>query len=521
MTRISLSTPEHESTSRWPGRCTKLLLSALFILGACTGKTPDQEPNPPDGGVDEVSSASVRATGGRRGGSIGDRTGEGDGGGTVLAGYFALRHRWQLSDLRYGEFHSHSNYSIDAATCGAVPGQSTGDPTDAYEYADETTDLDFVGLSDHAEFRNPLARPWRHRRDGLSIWQSEIALGMEANDESLLRDNDVLFVFADWEYTNTPGFTYCHSDAGYGHKNVIFRDLDPDLLPEQRFGACLLDEEHLAEDAWELFDALDDYRPSCEGCEGSALTIIHTPAMVGDPEAPDNAQNHSTDWDAVDPDFVRHVEIMSKWGSSEGHAPSAAGCMDSDRPHDHPTGDVDEDLSVRSTLLRRWIDEGDARYQLGFVGGTDNHLGRPGNDEPEQCGMGYRGAITGIVVPDLDRAGLWSNLWNRRTIALSTGSRIRLLAAVETGGRHLPMGDLGPHDGTIRVRALASSEVSELHLIVDGCLERVIDGNTLDETLSIDVDERHYVYVRAVEVRSEEDHRYAWSSPIYLGEPEE
>lgn len=83
------------------------------------------------------------------------------------------------------------------------------------------------------------------------------------------------------------------------------------------------------------------------------------------------------------------------------------------------------------------------------------------------------------------------------------------------------MGDLGPHDGTIRVRALASSEVSELHLIVDGCLERVIDGNTLDETLSIDVDERHYVYVRAVEVRSEEDHRYAWSSPIYLGEPEE
>jgi len=438
-----------------------------------------------------------------------------------VSSYFARHHDWRLSYVRFGEFHSHSLYSADAATCGAVPGQETYDPTGAYEYADDVEDLDFVGLSDHAEYPNPIARPREHRRQRLNLWQSETLLGMDANDESVRDGDDAFIVFADWEYTNTPGFDNCHSDAGYGHKNVIFRDLSPDLLPEQRYAACNTRADYLAPDAWALWEALDEYRPSCPRCVGDAMTIVHTPAMVGDVENPDNAQNHSTDWDAMDGDFVRHVELMSKWGNSEGHAPEAAGCSDPDTPLEHPTGDIDDTIAIRSILYGRWIDDGNPDFVLGFVGGTDNHQGRPGNDIAGMCGMQYRGGITGIVSRPLTREGLWTSLWDRSTIALTADSRIRLLVAAETGGRHITMGEVGPHDGTVRVRALASDEVSELHLIVDGCLDRVIDGRVLDETIDFDDTDRHFVYVRAVEVRSPDDERQAWSSPIYLGEPEE
>ena len=124
--------------------------------------------------------------------------------------YFTKQFGLSLGNIYWGEFHCHTNYSIDAAVCSA------NSPDKAYEYARDQTELDFVALSDHAE-------------DAIALW-----------------------------------------------------------------------------------NALDGYRPSGEGEEGTALTVVHTPANVSEKE--DDALDHRTDWRYMDQDFVRHVEIYSKWG---------------------------------------------------------------------------------------------------------------------------------------------------------------------------------------------------------------
>jgi hypothetical protein len=414
-----------------------------------------------------------------------------------------------LDDVYWGEFHAHTTYSIDAAGCTAVYRDDTLDPPDAYAFARETSNLDFVCLSDHAEEPNPTARPPEHRRDRLSVWQSEIRHAMDANVEDPAAP-DALIVFAGWEYTNTAGGEGIGSETGFGHKNVVFRDLDPEVLPEARYGAFLVDETVVAEDATALWAAMDEYR-------GAAFTIVHTPAMIGGGE--DSIDNHSTDWDYMDSDFVRHVEVMSKWGTWEGNAPDAAGCDDADVPLDAMPEITDEQRTIRTTLYERWIEEGDPRFVLAFVGGTDTHAGRPASEAIDECGFPNHGGMTGVVASALSRNELWEALTLRHTLAATTGNQLPVLLAVETGGTSLFMGEQGDHDGSMRVRVLAGAAADEVHLVVDGCLVTSVEAREIDVTLDI-APGRHFVYARALDVRSEDDHRQSWSSPVYLGTPE-
>jgi len=431
--------------------------------------------------------------------------------------YFKTQFGLTLDQIYWGEFHDHTLYSGDAKYC-IVNGEPARLPAGAYAYARDEADLDFVGLSDHAEQLNLEVLP----PEDPDPWQSLLRIGREYNNEDSA-NGKIFIVFPGWEYTNTdsgPEHEF-GSETGYGHKNVVFKSFDH--VPSTRYAAWTFpdalwdppDPDDIAEDAAALWERLVEYRPQCDGCEGDAVTIVHTPCMGGIYNS-----NHSTDWDFMDADFVRNVELVSKWGNSEGLSPEEANCIQEDEPFEHPGERIIVEKTVRSILSRRWIEEGDELFLLSFLGGTDDHSGRPGNPDLNILTMPHRGAITGIAAPALTRDDLWTALWNRHTLAASTGEpKIPLLLAVETGGQHLLMGDLGSHDGTARVRVTADGVVEEIELVVDSCLFRSIGENTADETIPLGPG-RHYIYARAVVREVGGGTRKAWTSPVYLDVPD-
>lgn len=422
--------------------------------------------------------------------------------------YFAERFGLGLESVYWGEFHTHSAYSLDAVACLA------NGPEEAYRLAKDPggADLDFLTISDHAELQNVFALP----PGDPDLWRSLLRIGREANNEDPAAGK-VFIVFPGWEYTNThAGIPQTGSPEGYGHKNVVFKSLDD--VPPVRYGAFALPADALARTNADLWERLDPWRPNGPDGEAGALTIVHTPAMNG-AGAFARGADHQTDWDFMDADFVRNVEISSKWSSTEGPEPEAADCA----AEDDPAFALDPWLipakTVRSVLHERWIRDGGPAFRLSFVGGTDTHEGRPGNPDIFACLPPlFRGAITGIAAQALTRDDLWSGLHARHTIAATTGPRRPMLAAVETAGRHLLMGDAGPHDGSARIRALADPEVRRLDLIVDGCRVRSVPGHRLDETLDLDAG-RHYMYVRGRTASPDGKRQQVWSSPVYLGPP--
>jgi len=225
----------------------------------------------------------------------------------------------------------------------------------------------------------------------------------------------------------------------------------------------------------------------------------------------------------MDKDFVRNVELYSKWGSSEGPPPPNASCQQDDSASllDYESDEHDETKTLRVLLHDRWIEQGDARFCLSFVGGTDNHMGQPGNDQEKSCTnsdtvMEYRGSVTGIAAPSISRASLWSGLWNRHTLLATTGpTRLPLLVAAETGGKHALMGELAQHAGSARLIALTDPGADELEVILDGCLHQTVKGSALDLDIPLSSG-RHYVYVRATRQDAGGLRSQSWSSPVYL-----
>ena len=423
--------------------------------------------------------------------------------------WFAQTYGLTLDHIHWGEFHAHTSYSVDAAVCDALS------PSQAYAYADsdQESGLDFVGLSDHAEMPNDDAVPEQDE----NLWASLLRLGQEATREGA-GEPDPFIVFPGWEYTNTYGmgglFT---SETGYGHKNVVFRNFDS--VPSARFGAFNVVSPLEAEDAQELWEKLADFGPACDGCPGDVLTIVHTPAQKGTVDAHD----HRTDWNVMNPDFVRHVEIISKWGNSEGFPPEDAACDQNDEPFDHDADAIDPDSAVRQILYEHWIEDGNSDFILGFVGGTDTHDGTPGSPDPSNCDAlpgELRGGITGIVSQKSDRDSLWENLWDRHTQASTAGGKTAVLFAVACGDESALMGETIQCNQEAEIMVYAEGSVDYLEIVINGCLADKVDGSTLYRySLPIDADQRGYIYVRAIR-NNGTTLDMTWTSPVYLGNSE-
>ena len=151
----------------------------------------------------------------------------------------------------WGDLHSHTVYSDDAATADPLPGP----PSSALAWAADPSrgDLDFCAITDHAEVLTA------------AEWDSTLAQFRSFHQGDFVP-------FLGFEYTNS-GWT-----PGHGHKCVIFRDLEH--VPAAPLGCTAYPDPPAL---WQALDA--------SPAAGRYMTIPHHPAKDADYGA-----NMSTDW---------------------------------------------------------------------------------------------------------------------------------------------------------------------------------------------------------------------------------
>ena len=174
------------------------------------------------------------------------------------------------------------------------------------------------------------------------------------------------------------GYEWQH--AGYGDKVIVYLNGDQPYLP------------------------VDDRRSNLPAKLYEALRASDALAISHHSNYPFPAWVPGTDYDQVETDVERVIELWSMHGSSEGYDPS-----------DRPLVGGAPDNSVYAALRQG--------LRLGFVAGSDTHSGRPGGAAKEP--RPYPGGLAAVWAPDLTRRDLFSAIHDRRTYAL-TGARIVL-----------------------------------------------------------------------------------------------
>jgi len=133
--------------------------------------------------------------------------------------------------ILFGDLHVHTTFSTDAFlwSLPMLNGDGAHPVADACDYARFCSALDFWSINDHAEASTP--RKWRETL--ASIEQCNAVAG-DATDPDVV-------AFLGWEWTQVG----LRPEEHYGHKNVIFRELDPEVVPPRPIGAAGLATEGL------------------------------------------------------------------------------------------------------------------------------------------------------------------------------------------------------------------------------------------------------------------------------------
>lgn len=125
--------------------------------------------------------------------------------------------------ILFGDLHVHTTFSPDAFIM-SVPlmgGSGLHPPADACDYARYCSSLDFWSINDHAEGITP--RRWAETRQ--SIRECNAVAGDPANPDM------VSFLGWEWSQVNTDPAKH------YGHKNVVFLDIDDESVPARAIAA--------------------------------------------------------------------------------------------------------------------------------------------------------------------------------------------------------------------------------------------------------------------------------------------
>ena len=203
-------------------------------------------------------------------------------------------------------------------------------------------------------------------------------------------------------FVTFPGYEWSANTSLGGDHNVYFRDDDATTLERSSHwqvaeGAARADGLRPVEALYERFRGRDD--------------VLVIPHQGGRPAT----------LEGLDPDLTPFVEVASVWGHFEwfGREALAAG---------HP---------------------------VGFVGGSDDHCGRPGDAPPDELAKhNVSGGLMAVDAGALTREALWAAMRERRVYATS-GARVGL--DLEVAGA--PMGAEttadGPVDVACRVRGTA------------------------------------------------------------------
>jgi hypothetical protein len=440
--------------------------------------------------------------------------------------------------LVWGDLHGHTNLSMDGCEdpeAGCRPRRETLGQ-DYFANAEEAG-LDFAAITDHAEFDEIT-------EDGgpaLDIWDA--TLDLVAAAEGL--DDFVPLLGFEWTHRVKREEVLGPDDDPEdlaeaftaGHRTVILSEPDAcrayrlaSRTPAESFvkaGTAIsynvVEEHREATRLADLYDALDDATLECDPVE--SLSWYHHPAMVGP-----NPVSWGLEHNLEQIDRERLVEVASEHGSSECRDPLQEGCefrsqVDEYRDNHVGWGSIQEAL--------------DLGFQLGFVGGTDAHDGRPGSlsdgpslvaqkqvDDvpPEKLAphiMAYAGAITGAWISGgLERETVWEALADRRCFASTARLGGAALAAVGADGQLYLAGSTVPGAAFplhLMVRLEPSTEVSveriELVEPHDGAVLASAEGPSLE--LWLEDPGGAAVYLRARLEWEGEEHR-AWFSPLFL-----
>lgn len=281
--------------------------------------------------------------------------------------------------LYVGDLHCHDYMS-----------EAEGYPDEVYRWAREERKLDFVSIS-------PQAHGWL---------DNETWTVTRYMTERYLKEG---------EFVTLLGFEWQHT--GYGDKVVHYLGGDQPYLPvdDARYRS-----------AKGLYAALRD---------SDALVISHHPCY------PAGSWCSSTDFEAIETDVERLVELWSMHGSSEGY--------DSE---DRPLVTHDPERQVMAALRNG--------VRLGFVAGSDSHSGRPGGSAKEP--RPYWGGMAAVWAKDLTRRSIFEALRARRTYAL-TKARIVLGMTVNGAmmGSEIPAADVAG----INVRVSATGEIAKVEVL--------------------------------------------------------
>ena len=133
----------------------------------------------------------------------------------------------------FGDLHVHSTLSVDAFqwSLPLMGGEGVHPPADACDFARFCSQLDFYSLTDHAEALTP--RTWAMVKE--SVRQCS-AVDAESEQPDLV-------AFPGFEWTQIGSTPENH----YGHRNVIFKDIEDDRVPARPIAAPGLAAEAMAD----------------------------------------------------------------------------------------------------------------------------------------------------------------------------------------------------------------------------------------------------------------------------------
>jgi hypothetical protein len=343
-----------------------------------------------------------------------------------------------------------------------------------YRFARDVVHLDFTALTDHDYALT--ADEWRQIQEGAQYFNQP--------------ERFVTFLAYEWGWNSD-------ADADHGHRNVL----------------SLHDDLPLVCSSWQgsntppaLFNTLR--RLARTGTD--ILAIPHHPARL--------EGRTWCNWETVDPQFERLIEIYSGWGSSE-HAGEPYPLL-------KRGGTVRPDGPVERTPVHEatghFAQDGLRRgLQLGFVGGSESHDGRAGHAAVhgpgfvKQSPFFYPSGLTGLWARRKTRSALWSALWNRRSVA-TTGARLLLYLDID----EQPLGQTietaaPPH--ALRVRAHGTGPLARVVVVRNNEDWHIVPRPGWDCAFAIDdlplpLEPGDWYYARA----EQEDGQLAWTSPVWV-----
>ena len=342
-----------------------------------------------------------------------------------------------LKDAYFGETHVHTSYSLDAYIGGA---RIT--PDEAYKFAQGGEvfvngqkhsigrPLDWVAVSDHAEFigemystqvpgakggDNPMLEELRGLKtvDEQRAWFMKYVINNMRGEHpdhppfyagpettrSAWKDVEIKAAIDNYrpgKFTTLAGFEWTSAqNAGNMHRNVIFRDLD--VLPEVPLSALDTNDE---EKLWA-------WMAEQEKKGSKLLAIPHnsngSKGLMFEPL--DNSGKPITaDYARLRSHFERLIEMMQIKGNSEVYrtfwpADEFANFENADSVGSFSGRTFKKEDFVRWAVVKGLDYQtklGVNPYQLGFIGGTDNHNGLP-SDVAENDYIGSHGPADGTL----------------------------------------------------------------------------------------------------------------------------